>query len=256
MKYRIYHGLAIFLVMLAMNMHGTEIVFQKGLNGYNGVHDTTIRADPARVETANYAHSDTLMVSGVPWGGAKAMALIRFDRIIGAGPFQIPTSAIIDSARLELHKLDDTPGNTGQYEEEGNHAVVVAYPMKTHFEFGSSNGDTETNAVCFAYRAFHPDLPVYWGDKNQDEKGPVRDVDYDASSRLTAICRMCPDEKDVWMTWDITKMVKDWMERPESNQGVFLVTCGYWIGAKFSSSESVHQENRPRLVVEFTVPKK
>lgn len=228
---------------------GDEIVFQQGRDGYTGAQDTTLRGDPPEIATHNFGAAETLLVSGVPWGGWKCVTLIRFDQITGTASNQVPVGAKVIAARLELHKIQDAPKDQGQYEAAGADAVISLYPLRTDFVAGTGTGRSPEKAACFSYRCFAPELPTYWGIHNQIENGPVADLDYD--SRMRVKSPLLPRKTNVWMSWDITPIVSGWLQQPASNHGLYLVTHGYWIGAEFDSSEAAVMSNRPRLVVKF-----
>lgn len=230
-------------------LEADELIFQNGVGGYASAQDVTLQGEPEENAKFNYGDDDKLSVSGVPWGGSKELGLIRFDQITGASSHQIPPGAIIVSARLELHKIEDKPKNEDQYEQEGKDAMISAFSMLRHFDAGRSLGAAEEKAACFSYRAFSGEFPTYWGDKNQIENGPVADVDYDSWKPANSPLR--PGESDIWMTWDVTNIVDIWVQHPELNHGLYLKTYGYWIGAQFDSSDAGDQQHRPRLIVEF-----
>ncbi len=84
-------------------------IIRQGLNGYSASQDTTVWEE---APTANYAATHDLTVdrdttSSVS-GNQDSQALVRFDNLFGNGANQVPSNAIIHSAKLLLH----TPVNT------------------------------------------------------------------------------------------------------------------------------------------------
>lgn len=83
--------------------------FRQGLNGYTNVHDTEILEE---LPTTNLGAAQNLTMdldtSGTLSGNQSALCLVRFDGLIGSSATQIPSNAIIHSAKLLLF----TPNNT------------------------------------------------------------------------------------------------------------------------------------------------
>ncbi len=81
-------------------------VFQNGLAGYAGTHDTSI-------SEASPAASNETATSLAPAGGtgARVQALVGFDDLFGASPSQLPASVNIESAKLFL---GTTTGSAGK----------------------------------------------------------------------------------------------------------------------------------------------
>ncbi len=226
-----------------------EITFQNGVAGYLGMRLVTIKGAPETNREKTFKDSPTLVVSGSQAGneGEMSMALIRFDDIVGGKANQIPPGSTVVSASLQLYKLYDTPKDEGQYTSEGGKkfGFFTAYQMFTPFD---------ENASCFSYRAFSKELPKCWGSENKVETGPVAGVDYDRSSGIAIA--MCPGKMDIWMSWDVSAMVNDWVKSSDSNLGLYLVTQTCWQGATFNSSKVMKMLTRPKLVVNFTPPAK
>jgi hypothetical protein len=237
------------VLLLATQVRAKETVFQNGLNNYQGTQDTTLRGDFEEHKTANLWGEDTLWISGVPGGGWKMMTLIRFDDIAGTEANRIPKNAVIKSAHLELFKLSCQPKDEGQYEKSVPNDVMDAFRMKTHFTPGQANDKTNFRGSSYSYRVNDPELPQFWGDKNQLEAGPVQEVDYDPASLATV--KIQSQESNQWLRWDVTAAVRDWITGTSPSEGFFLTTRGYWVGANFSSSEAENTARRPRLVVEW-----
>jgi len=81
-------------------------LFQQGLNGFTGTHDTELRGAAPGVVQAN----NLFVTVDTSDGGAISQGLLRFDNVIGSGPGQVPGGSIIVQARLTLtHGNGATP---------------------------------------------------------------------------------------------------------------------------------------------------
>lgn len=82
--------------------------FRQGLAGYTGAHDTQLSQDfpDLSMATAEELNAD-LDASSSP-GAQQSQVLIRFENLFGAKKGQVPTNAVIHSAKLLMH----TPKNT------------------------------------------------------------------------------------------------------------------------------------------------
>lgn len=109
------------------------IVFQQGLGGYDGVHDTF------------YMTGNPIAINGDSteweWDGEDAgglnFGMIRFDNIFGANPGQVPPDANIINAVLTL-----TVTNEGDASQTATmHELLTAFDdTKDFFEFGDKSG--------------------------------------------------------------------------------------------------------------------
>lgn len=226
-----------------------EATFQNGLNDYTGAESTTLHGTGNAKLNANFGHASILGVAGVKHGGFRQLGLLRFNDISGAQNGQIPVGAKIISAKLELYKLDEPP-DSGQYAATPKgHNEIRAFRMLTDWKAGSADGKPEAGSSCFAYRFFDNEQPVFWGTANVLEEGPVRNVDFEFVPR--AASALHPGSGPMWMVWDITDFVQDWVTHPEANRGVYLNALGYYIGAFFASCHHADATLRPRLVVEY-----
>jgi len=255
MKIGYYLLAGVFMTLSPKSARADEITFQNGTEGYEGTRDVSLRGEPDTLRLNNYGGAPVLEVEGVPSDGIRRMSLIRFDDIVGTAPHQIPPGSKINSATLELYRVG-SPENSGQYEAEPSWAKVISvYPMLVSYKTGDGiEGTPIEGAVSFSQRAFGGEFPVYWGNQRQLEDGPVADVDYDKARVVAAPYRA--DENDMWMTWNISEAVRQWVDNPESNHGLYMVAHGSWIGVQLASSESDSAELRPKLVIDFTPPSK
>jgi hypothetical protein len=81
--------------------------FRQALNGYFGTRDTQLWQETP--DTA-YGAAETLTAdldTGAATGSQTGLVLVRFDNLFGSGANQVPTNALIHSAKLLLH----TPKN-------------------------------------------------------------------------------------------------------------------------------------------------
>ncbi|KAA1246801.1 alkaline phosphatase family protein [Aquimarina sp. RZ0] len=88
------------------------VIFQQGLNGYQGTVDTYVR----RHESSNSYGSETeLLVDDADpwWSGRDNQTLLRFENLIGMGMGQIPPNIFIENATLQLRVVND--GNGGSF---------------------------------------------------------------------------------------------------------------------------------------------
>lgn len=82
--------------------------FRQGLAGYTGAHDTQLSQDFPDLSSATAEELNVdLDASGSP-GAQQNQVLIRFDSLFGADKGQVPTNAVIHSAKLLIY----TPKNT------------------------------------------------------------------------------------------------------------------------------------------------
>lgn len=109
------------------------IVFQQGLGGYDGVHDTYYQTgDPIAIHGAETEWE---------WDGSDAggfnFGMIRFDNLFGTNPDQVPPDATIISAILTL-----TVTNEGSSDQIATmHELVVPFDdTQDFFSFGDGSG--------------------------------------------------------------------------------------------------------------------
>jgi hypothetical protein len=81
----------------------TTVSFRQGLNAYNGVQDTHLWAEtPAANNAATEDLTADLDTSSSLSGNQEAQMLVRFDSLFSNGAGQVPTNAVIQSAKLIL----------------------------------------------------------------------------------------------------------------------------------------------------------
>jgi hypothetical protein len=97
---------------IVLNTSGSSIavqepaLYQQGLNGFAGTHDTELRGAAPGVVQAN----NTFVTVDTADAGGISQGLLRFDSVIGSGPGQVPPGSIVLQARLTLtHGNGATP---------------------------------------------------------------------------------------------------------------------------------------------------
>lgn len=255
MRITLLHLTAGICALLQFSLFADERVFQNGLNGYNEAEDATLRGEPEEIRSNNYGRDPVLEVQGVPWGGARRLSLIRFKDIVGAAAHQIPPGSEVNSATLELYRVGGA-ADSGQYDAEPAFAkTITVYPMLVDYQCGDGREQRPVDgAVCFSLRSYSIEMPSYWGNMRTLENGPVAKIDFDESEGVSAPFK--PDEKDLWMSWDVTKIAVQWISNPEKNYGLLMMTHGFWIGVDLASSEAHEAEFHPKLTIIFTPPAK
>lgn len=235
-------------LLLVASCVGEELVIQNGLRDYAGASDATLVGRDEKSQVSNFGGSETLEVAGVAHGGLRKPALIQFRDLNGPGGIPASHNRTIKKALLRLYKVDQ-PKDVGQYNQvPERNRVIRAMPMLTAWEAGGQNGEPEEGAVCFSFRAYRGEIPEFWGDASQIEEGPVKEIDY---TRTAGSPSPFVSGNDVWMEWDITPFVKQWLENPESNHGFYLTALSFYVGATFASCDSSDATLRPKLIIEF-----
>lgn len=81
------------------------MIFQQGVDGYNGSFDTMLRQSKS---ATSFATAPSVNVDGADSAGQLNQGLLYFNDIFGSGPRQIPVGAVITSATLTLNVTDGT----------------------------------------------------------------------------------------------------------------------------------------------------
>ncbi|HWL51869.1 MAG TPA: DNRLRE domain-containing protein [Chthoniobacteraceae bacterium] len=231
---------------LACSLFAGEIVLQNGLNDYQGASDAALYGQHEVQQSRNYGQAATLKVAGVAHGGMKNLALIRFGDLTAPGA--LPAGAQVRQATLRLYKVGE-PEDRGQYEKAApGQRVIRATRLLTPWVAGTKNGEPEEGSVTFACRAFQEEIPTFWGKANRVENGPVKGIDFEEESAVS--CRLTPGEESVWMEWDITAFVREWVADPATNHGLLLSARSFYIGSYFASCEA-EEAFRPQLEISF-----
>ncbi len=233
-------------VLLPLALHAKEIIFQDGLDQYNGASDTTLYGQREDQQSFNYGGKNTIDVAGVRHGGMKSLGLIQFSDLEALKG--VPLRTKIKKATLRLYKTGQ-PTDNGQYEKvRPADRVIRIHPVLKPWNAGTQQGEVEEGSATYSYREHRQENPQFWGDANQIEDGPVPGVDFDTSRSVSS---PLITEPDTWMEWDITPIAQGWINDPSSNHGVFLTALSYYVGAYFASCEAEDPSKRPQLVIEY-----
>lgn len=183
--------------------------FRNGVDGYAGTIDSEIWAlAPTTILDGNINAS-----TDADNDGGESQVLLRFDRIIGSEPGQVPPNAVVHSARLLVSAFDQ--GSTVNL-----HRMLVPFDESVTW-----------NSMISGVSA--------------DGMEASRHKDSFTFGKIAA--------NSSEIVFDVTDTVQLWVNG-ESNHGwVFLNTGGN--GWDFYVSEFENVEQRPKLVIEYSVVK-
>jgi len=120
------------------------VVFQNGLNEYQGTQDTFVMSGD-RDRNTNFENNPDGNRFQLEWDGrdrgGRNIALFKFDDLTGEGPNQIPPDAEIVSAVLETTVANNGSGN----QSSSIHNLLVEWDQETA-TFNNVFGDTEMGA--------------------------------------------------------------------------------------------------------------
>lgn len=193
--------------------------FRQGLSGYTGALDTQIWAETSNTvyATAQDLTAD-LDTSTTISGSQVGQVLIRFNSLFGTNAIQVPSNAIIQSAKLVLHT---TPGADPDSDDTFRlHRMIVDWTDTNTWD--GLNGGVSTDNVEAATTASFSLIP-------EVESAPaIFDVTADIELFRTGTAN------------------RGWLIRPSST--------GSGDGWTMKSSESLDQTMRPRLEIIYSVP--
>lgn len=195
-------------------------VKQWGGKEYAGCVDakmtSTHRVSDRNHDWVNYGGTDSLSVGQY---GQNQRTLIRFDLA------KIPSHATIEAAFLKL-RSDRAPGRGGKGRQQGKYAYKVLRPWGAGIGNGS-RWDRKKGKVrageCSWKTARHPEA---WGAQGCDKPGVDREEKPLAASFWEGMQKdrrgnATPLVK-VWVKWDITRAVREWVAKPKTNHGLLL----------------------------------
>ncbi len=183
------------------------------------IEDTHINIDQN-----NNVLSDTLNTYTWPENTVANGIIMKFDLS------HIPPGAVLQSAILELYAT--TVGGDNSYQVSA-HKIVNKNPnlsLSTGYTYDGINEWT-ANSNCY-------------------DNIPMAQADIDTAESIITL-----DLSRGYKNWSITEMVKDWLENPGTNYGLFLnsdATASADSFRSFASSEAVDAATRPRLTVIYS----
>lgn len=134
----------------------TVATFRQGLNGYAGARDTQIwQETPDTSYATNHEITADLDTTSATAGNQVGQVLVRFDGLFGSGVNQLPTNAVIYSAKL----LMNTPTNTTGTDYDSNdtfrlHRMIIDWTDTATWNSlvgGVSQNDVESaNTATFS----------------------------------------------------------------------------------------------------------
>lgn len=237
--------LTLAALLCCQPLWGAQITFQNGANDYDGYREVQLQGNYPDTQTAHLSQREKLIVSGVAWGGARQLGLLRFDGIFDPARKGLPPNAHIVNAILELHKIGENADAHVIENTRPPQRVVSVFRMLTPFYESHKNGGYS----CFSYRLYGGSEEEYWGDENRITEGPVKGTDFD--SQPVGTLPIEPGLENQWYSVDVTNTVRDWQNAPSTNQGFFLTAHGYWLGLQFAGATFPDTTLRPRLVIEY-----
>lgn len=246
MKY-IFSITSILLGLFCLQTDAADLTFQNGLNSYEGASDTHLIGNPESARILNFGASPTLAASGTPAGGAKRLVLIQFTDL--TGPEKILPGSVVQNATLELFKVKNY-GSPEVYDRLSKlDRMLQVFRMLKPWKAGTGQGTQEDAGATFEHRDSNLTSPVSWGEANKITNGPSREVDYTRARPASALSDF--GQPDVWLSWNVTEFVQQWLDDPQSNHGMLIMARTSDLGAAFESCDSLNQELRPRLLISY-----
>lgn len=113
--------------------------FRDGVAGYSGTQDTGLHAGNP---DANLGQNGVIAVDLADPAPHQAQGLLRFDRILGGSPGQVPFGSVINKATLRIYTADQSDTNTPV------RVLRMLVPWEESSTWNSmTNGVNETNGV-------------------------------------------------------------------------------------------------------------
>ena len=197
------------------------------------VHSTTpysvtlqpgVSLQDAHIESAspamNYGATAQFKVSG-----NGQYPLLRFDLA------SIPANTLVQSAQLSLYKTGGGSGPAG--------ATLTAYPLTRAWTEGTLNGGSPPNGVTWNTA----DGAILWTTPGGD---------YDSTRGAVTLST---GSNSVWLSWDLTSLVQNWVDGASINNGVVLIPSAGVPGQDYLSGDNPSDvPNTPKLTVSFLTP--
>jgi|GEM_PF-2497989 len=193
------------------------VVFQQGINGYQGTQDTWVNEDAPNTSYGDDGTriSDDDTANGF-FSDDRGQALMRFDGIVGSSAGQVPFGATVKSAHLTFDVLDDV-----DFVFDADfflHRVFVPWDENSTWNsLGGGLGGGELSPV----------LAVVEGDNDPDG--------------------------DTMRRFDVTSTVQDWVNGADNWGFAILpeIVSGNDDGIEIASSENANTILRPRLEIVY-----
>ncbi len=184
----------------------------------------------------NYGASGAMQV-GPDGGSSERRSLIRFS-LPG-----LPQNSEITDAELSLF-VSYSWGNTNTFE-------IDAHRMLREWAEGDGISRGNNSGLGCDWNYADQEVSSQW-----NSAGMASGSDFSSSIIDTVIASNTDSE--VWKTWDIQDAVQYWVDNPNSNHGLALVTAGAdmndVVGTTFFSSDYTTDPSlRPKLTITFTV---
>ena len=190
----------------------TTVSFRDGEQGYEGVTDTVVEAaDPSAANSTD--------AIGVVDGSPLSQGLIRFANVFGSAAGQVPSSAIVLSAKLTILT-------------------------------GAASGDSSTGRITIHQMLSSWDADSTW---NSLAAGVSPD---NVEAATAADFTLLPNIVDAWAIFDVTSTIEAWHAAPSPEAAalgwVLLPTSTD--GWRWATSDAMNAADRPRLEVTFALP--
>jgi hypothetical protein len=196
----------------------TILTLQQGVNGYTGSVDTLI---DWWSQNTNYGNEPTFSIRGGNYDYGRQdihSTLVKFD----LSP--LPAGAAVNSARLEIYLTART--NAGS-------AYISPYQAVRSWTESGATWNKADGVASWSLAGCNGIPTDRMGDASDKVQPP-------------------PDITGVWVTMDVTAIVRNWAADPQSNRGFLLHDeGGNSVGYTFASSENASTSIRPKLVIEY-----
>jgi hypothetical protein len=167
--------------------------------------------------TKNYGATTVLILEG-----SKRYPLLRFN------VSSIPSTASVKSAQLMLYKKSGGGGSEG--------SSITAYPLTRAWLEGTGDGAKTNDGAT-------------WNTSDGVTAWTTAGGDYDASAGAPTAST---DTNNIWITWDVTNIVTNWVSGASANNGVILIPSASVPGQNYVSGDDTTQRaNTPKLIVTF-----
>ncbi|MDH5631903.1 MAG: DNRLRE domain-containing protein [Gammaproteobacteria bacterium] len=162
----------------------------------------------------NYGIDDEIHVNG--WWGDYHRGLMKFD--LGA----VAAGSQVLSATLELYS------NTTSWSP----ATLNIHRMTRNWDEGGQNNSTGEAS---------------WNSAQSGQAWSAAGGDFDNKVYGTAVTPGAVG----WVSWDVTKLVQEWVDGKYDNHGLMLRATALNEGAEFDSSDAADASKHPRLTIHY-----